>query len=186
MKNFCFILSVGVFLFIVSCNDQEKSVETDMTAKNIAAINEINKAIETGDVSRLGDYITTDAVDHAGPKGDIKGLDSIKASLAQFHAMVQNMKLEVLKEIADNEYVFQWVRFTGITTTIDMGMPVGTKFDMTAIELAKMKDGKVAEHWEFMQPIDMLKMAEPITLPSTSKKDTLKNKIDSLNMSPKM
>ncbi|HVT85125.1 MAG TPA: hypothetical protein VHD35_07965 [Chitinophagaceae bacterium] len=43
-----------------------------------------------------------------------------------------------------------------------MGMPAGTKYDMTAIEVTKMKDGKATEHWEFMQPSEMMKMmAQP-------------------------
>jgi predicted SnoaL-like aldol condensation-catalyzing enzyme len=38
-----------------------------------------------------------------------------------------------------------------------MGMPNGP-YDMTAIELAKFKDGKAVEHWNFMEMQSMMKM----------------------------
>jgi len=80
--------------------------------KNIDASNVINKAIQTGDVNTLDKVIAADAVDHAGMTGDIKGLDSIKAVLEKIHDWA-DMKMEVIKELADDEYVFQWIRFKG-------------------------------------------------------------------------
>src|ERR1700759_731580 len=55
--------------------------------RNLAAANAIDRAIESGDVSHLGDYIATDAVDHSGEHGDVVGLDSIKAGLAPIHKL---------------------------------------------------------------------------------------------------
>jgi predicted SnoaL-like aldol condensation-catalyzing enzyme len=108
-------------------------------------------------VTKLGDCIATDAVDH-NEKGDIKGLDSIKAILASIHKMGTDMKMTVTKELADNDYVFAWEHYTGTSNDPSMGMPVGAKYDMNAIQVSRMKDGKVAEHWEFMQPAEMMKM----------------------------
>src|SRR3954447_11415552 len=135
MKTFLFTIVAGAFCFFISCNTAtntpSESKANDAAQKNLAAANGVNKAIETGDVSNLGDYIATDAVDHAGMQGDVKGLDSIKAELAKIHTMVSDMKVETIKELVDSEYVFQWLRFTGTSTTSDMGMPSGTKFDIT-------------------------------------------------------
>jgi predicted SnoaL-like aldol condensation-catalyzing enzyme len=41
-----------------------------------------------------------------------------------------------------------------------MGYKVGEKYDMRAIELAKFKDGKIVEHWTFMEPSEMMKMMD--------------------------
>src|SRR5437879_1472998 len=99
MKKFLFAISAGVICFCTSCNNKDNSGD-----KNLEAAHGINKAIETGDVSKLGDYTATDAVDHGDPmKGDIKGLDSIKANLARIHSMAE-MTVEPVKEIADAEY----------------------------------------------------------------------------------
>ncbi len=116
-------------LFISPANAQTKEQKSDKARKNLEMCNLVNRAIETGDVSMLDRAIAEDAVDHAGMHGDIVGLDSIKAELAKVNKWVPDMKVEVIKEIADDEYVFQWVRFTGTTATAEMGMPLGTKFD---------------------------------------------------------
>ena len=59
--------------------------------KNLDVAHAINKAIETGDVSKLGDYIAVDGVDHSGEKGEVKGLDNIKAELAGIHNMYSDV-----------------------------------------------------------------------------------------------
>jgi predicted SnoaL-like aldol condensation-catalyzing enzyme len=131
----------------------------DAGQKNLFAANAINKAVEMGDVSNLGNYIAADAIDHSGEHGDVKGLDGIKAGLAPIHKMAANdMKLVIVKELADSEYVFQWVRTTGTAATTDMGVAVGSKFNLAFISVSKFKDGKATEHWEFMQPADIMKM----------------------------
>ena len=158
------VLSAGILL-CCSCTNTETKMSSQ-AQKNLDACKIINNAIETGDVSKLDQAIAADAVDHAGMTGDIKGLDSIKASLVKIHTWA-DMKTEVIKELADDEYVFQWVRFKGTAKTTDMGLPVGGTFDLTAIEVSKFKDGKAVEHWEFMQPSDMMKMMEPQTGPGT-------------------
>jgi predicted ester cyclase len=140
--------------------------------KNLATNNAINRSIESGDVSNLGDYITTDAVDHSGQHGDVVGLDSIKAELAPLHKLAANdLKFEVVKELADSDYVFQWVRMTGTATSTDMGVPVGSKFSVASMNVSRFKNGKATEHWEFMQPADMMKMmAAPQPTPPTPAK----------------
>jgi predicted ester cyclase len=107
----------------------------------------------------LGDYIASDAVDHSGEHGDVVGLDSIKAELAPMHKMAANdLKFEVVKELADSDYVFQWERMTGTATTADMGVPVGSKFSWATVNVSRFKNGKATEHWDFMQPGDVMKM----------------------------
>ncbi|MEO5647324.1 MAG: ester cyclase [Chitinophagaceae bacterium] len=177
MKKLFFASAVGACCFFISCNNKTEnhgdSKMSDKATKNVDMHHAVTKAIETGDVSKLGDYIATDAVDHANPKGDVKGLENIKAELGKVHTMASDMKTEVLKTMADDDHVFEWVRYTGTTKTTDMGMPVGTKYDMTAMHIVKFKDGKATEHWEYMQPAEMMKMMGQAPA-MDNKMDTLK------------
>jgi predicted ester cyclase len=161
MKNIFVVFSSLLFLCCISTVNAQSKGKSDKAKKNLEACNMINKAIESGDLSMIDKVIAKDAVDHAGMHGDLVGVDSIKSELARMHTVMPDMKFTVIKELADDEHVFQWIRFTGTTATADMGMPAGTKFDMTAIEVSKFKDGKAVEHWEFMQPADMMKMMAP-------------------------
>ena len=68
------------------------------------------------------------------------------------------------------------MRFTGTAATSDWGMAVGTKYDMTAIQVSKFKDGKATEHWEFMEPRELMKMMPPPPPPMGNKMDTMMKK----------
>jgi len=155
MKKFFYIIIAACFFVACKSDKKENGAQGE---KNLAAASAVHKSVESGDVSKLGDYIAADAVDHAGKNGDIKGLDSIKTELAKYKEMSTDMKSEITKEMGDNDYTFQWMRFTGTASTADMGMPVGTKYNMTAIHVCKFKDGMIVEHWEFRQPVDLMKM----------------------------
>ena len=178
MKKFLFIISAGLLCFCISCNTKSESSGSSGNTqgeKNIATVHAVNDAIETGDLSKVDQYITADAVDHAGEHGDIKGLDSIKANLAHFHEAYKDMKLEELQDAASGDYVFSLTKFTGTSTMESMGAPAGTSFDMNSVQVVKFdKDGKAVEHWEYMQMSDMMKM-----MPQSGMDHMMDKKMDS-------
>lgn len=162
MKKFLFIISVAALFFISSCSDKKEGTGgmSEKAKKNMEVNNAILKMFETGDWSKVGDYIATDAVDHAGPKGDIVGLDSLKAYFAQMGQMMSNMKNEVVKTLADDEYVMSWVKGSG-TAKMDLpewGMKAGQTHTGNSVEVSKFRDGKVVEHWTFMNAGEMMQM----------------------------
>jgi predicted SnoaL-like aldol condensation-catalyzing enzyme len=172
MKKLVPILLAGSFFF-ASCNNNADKAEAKgnpEAEKNLAAVHGINKAIETGDVSKLGDYIAADAIDHSGEGGDLKGLDSIKAHLAMVKDMGTDMKAETIKEFADSNTVIQWMRYTGVCKMPMGAMPAGSHYDMVTVHVSKFKDGKATEHWEFMTMADMMKMMPPPPMPMPDKK----------------
>ena len=89
---------------------------------------------------------------------------------------MKEMKMETIREMADSEYVFQWMRYAG-TSDGSMGMPAGP-FEMHAIEVSKLRDGKIVEHWSFMDMREAMKMmmsqqapqAQPTMVDSTRMK----------------
>ncbi len=157
MKKLFFIPLWAFACFCISCNSNSGGL-SDTAKKNLEASRGISKCFDTKDFSKLGDYVAADAVDHAGETGDIMGLDNMKSEFAKMAANLENSKSEAVKELADDEYVMSWMHFTGSLKADMMGMKGGEKYDMSAIELTKFKDGKMTEHWTFMQPADMMKM----------------------------
>jgi len=159
MKRLLFLMMVTPACVLISCND--KGGPSAAAQKNMDAMHGITKCFDSKDFSKLGDYIAEDGIDHAGEQGDIKGLANMKAEFTKMVAAYKDSKTEVIKEIADDEYVMTWQHYTGTLTADQMGMKAGDKFDMSAMEVAKFKDGKAVEHWTFMQPADMMKMMPP-------------------------
>jgi len=140
MKKLFFILAVVILNSLVACNSGMSS-----TAKKNKEVNDaIMKGYETGDFSKMGDYIAADAVDHGGEKGDVSGLDNIVAAMKGYREQMGEMKSETIRELADDDYVMTWSKVTGKST------------NMTMVDIAKFKDGKAVEHWIYMDPKDMM------------------------------
>ncbi len=159
MKKFLFAPVAALCLFFTSCNDAGKGGLSPTAQKNIDALHGVNKAFDSKDFSKIGDYIADDCVDHAGEGGDIKGLAAMKEQFEKWAAANESNKTEEIKVLADDEYVMAWQRYTGKLKMDQPGMgKAGDNFNMTALEVVKMKDGKAIEHWTFMTPADMMKM----------------------------
>ncbi|MGB3006288.1 MAG: nuclear transport factor 2 family protein [Chitinophagaceae bacterium] len=152
MRNLLILMLIIVAGISFSCNSKSGGMST--TAKKNLEVNDaITKAYESGDFSKMGDYIAADAVDHGGEMGDVKGLDSIVAQMKRYHDMTPDMKSTMTKSLADDEYVFTWSKTTGT-----MG---GKKMEMSGVDIARFKDGKAVEHWIYMDPKDMMNMMPP-------------------------
>ncbi len=154
MKKFLFILLTGLMSLFIACNDTSKTTVSSTTTKNLEASRAISKAFQTGDASIIDSVVASDFVDHTD-RGDM-GRDSLKAMVVMVHREFPDQKTEVIKEFTDDDHVVTVVRYTG-TSKGQMGMPVGP-YDMHAIHLGKFKDGKLIEHWEYMEMRDMMKM----------------------------
>lgn len=149
MKKFLFLLTIGACSIVISCNQGGMSA----TAKKNMEVNDaITKAYESGDFSKMKDYIAADAVDHGGEQGDIVGVDNIIAEMKRYHAMMPDMKSEIKKTYADDEYVFTWSSMEGTMN--------GQKIKMTGVDIARFRDGKAVEHWLYMDPREMAEMMQ--------------------------
>jgi predicted SnoaL-like aldol condensation-catalyzing enzyme len=160
-------------IFLSACTDsQTKANEPDDQAqKNLEAARKIAKAFETGDASLIDSVVADDFVDHTD-RGVKVGKDSLKAMVNFVRTNFKDMKGETIKEMADGDYVFQLIRYTG-TSDGTMGMPAGP-YDMHTMEVSRYKDGKAVEHWAYMEVSEMMKMmgmppAKPATDTASSK-----------------
>jgi predicted SnoaL-like aldol condensation-catalyzing enzyme len=161
MKKSFLIIAAGT-LMLASCGSKKESGGmSDAASKNLETNHAILKMFEGGDWSKTGDYIAADAVDHAGENGDVKGLDSIKATFDRMGGMMGEMKNDIVKELADDDYVMCWVNQHAVSKVDapEWGMKKGQAMDINSIEVSKYnKDHKVTEHWSFVNMHDMMKM----------------------------
>lgn len=167
MKKLLAIAFVAATFFMTACSNSGESGTASSSSsgnsagdKNIATVHAINDAISSGDVGKLDQYIAADGVDHSGENGkEIKGLDSIKASLKHMHDDYKDLKLTSIQDAAGGDYVFSLTNFKGTSTTASMGAPAGTNFDMTSVEVVKFNsDGKATDHWGYVSMNDAMKM----------------------------
>ena len=175
MKKIFISAFAGLLCLCTSCNNPATTTDNDNKAqqeKNIAASDAVAKAFQTGDVSAIDSVIADDFIDHTD-RGDKKGRDSLKAMVKFVHANFSDMKVEKVRDVADGDYVYSWMTYSG-TSDGSMGMPKGP-YKMSMIELSKFKDGKAVEHWSFMDNQDVAKMM-PQPQPAMNNMDTGKMK----------
>ncbi len=174
MKQIFLAAFAGLLCMFTSCSGNTEAssdnMNTQQEQQNLAASDVINRAFETGDVNGIDSVVADDFLDHTD-RGDMKGRDSLKAMVKMIHANFKDMKMEKVREVADEDFVYSWMRYSG-TSDGTMGMPKGP-YDMKAIEVSRYKDGKVVEHWSFMDMQDMMKM---MPQPNMNSMDTTKMK----------
>lgn len=165
MKKQFFYLAIPLSVLLVSCNDGAAGPSA-VTQKNLDADKGIRDAIANKDFGKLDAYIAPDAIDHSGDHGDVRGLDSIKAQIAEWRAMADE-KTEMIKELADDDYTMAWQQARGKYLTTGYGHKAGDSFDIQEVEVVRYKDGKAVEHWTMMPPADVMKMMATTAAPAT-------------------
>ncbi len=106
MKKCLLASATALCCFLISCNSNSGG-PSPAAQKNLDAMHGVQKSFESKDFSKIGDYIAEDCVDHAGEKGDVKGLANLKIEFDKMAAMTTDDKTEIMKELADDEYVMQ-------------------------------------------------------------------------------
>lgn len=148
-----------LLLMIVSCNDAAKnnSAANSDAEKNKEHILSVYRGIESGDLSKMDEFVADDIVDHGG-MADVKSRDSVKKMLSDIHNHFSNLKMELLAEgtASSGDYHFTMVRMTGTTKDAFMGMPANTSVDRTSVDVVKFVNGKATEHWKYANPREMM------------------------------
>ncbi len=167
MKKLLFAAAVVLLCGFYSCKDSatsstSSSSDNSMNDSNLAKNRRVMKAIETGDSATINALIAEDAVDHQGPHGDIKGGDSVRHMLVDMHNHMRNLKLDVIADAANGDYIFTLATFKGTCTDGSMGMPAGTVMNQKGVNVVKVKDGKMVEHWGFVDANEMMKNMPPM------------------------
>lgn len=167
MKKYLFLL--GTAAALTACNNSSSTAENKMSdststtmasteSDNMVKNRSIYKAIQSGDSATIRSLIADDAVDHMGMNGmDVKGRDSITHMLTDMHNHVDGLQFDVVSDAAHGDYIFAMVDMKGTMKDNAWGMPAGSKVDGRSVDVVKVKDGKMVEHWGFMDQAEMMR-----------------------------
>ena len=165
MSKFLPLLAAAWLL--ASCSDRATDTQVkgatdqknDQAQKYIQMNRDVYKGIETGDTTLFAS-IADDCVDHSGPEGPIKGGAAIRRYLAETSRMMTGTRIEIKEEALSGDYLFTRNTMTGTAKEDWMGMKKGAAMNVTAVDLVRFKDGKIVEHWSYIDPADMMKMMQ--------------------------
>jgi ketosteroid isomerase-like protein len=181
MKQMKLAIALMATLVFYACNNSETSssmgsgskdsTTNSMDEQNLQKNRSIYTAIQTGDSATIRSLIADDAVDHQGPNGgDVKGGAEITRMLADAHNHVKGMKFNIVSDAIKGDYIFAMVDVQGTAMDNTMGMQAGKDVGGRSVDVVKIKDGKMVEHWGFMNMQDVTKMSSQPAMNSAPKK----------------
>lgn len=100
------------------------------------------------DLSKLDEFLAADFVSHSTPPGLDPGIEGVKQMVSIFQNAFPDMAGTVDDVIVDGDKVA--VRFSGTGTHQGdlFGIPpTGKAIKSTGINIFRIKDGKIVEHW---------------------------------------
>ena len=126
------------------------------------------EAFNARDERAEADARTADYIAHAPAGIEPAPLDSDGWTqfLSAFLEGFPDLHLEVQDAAADDETVAQRILFTGTHTGVFQGLPAtNRKVAFGGLEINRMADGKVAEHWFYLDQVSLLQQLGLLVVP---------------------
>ena len=107
--------------------------------------------INTGDVDGFGELLADDFVEHEETPGLAPTKEGVTDFFRMHSAAFPNLRMDAQDVLASSDKVVARVRVTGTHEGEFMGMPAtGSRIEVPLIDIMRIRDGKIAEHWGVM------------------------------------
>ncbi|MDQ1662613.1 MAG: hypothetical protein QOJ68_2593 [Blastococcus sp.] len=108
-----------------------------------------DEGFATGDGAVLDEVCAPDVVEHQfGLAGSgAAAIAHVKAAIADVHRAVPDMTFTIEDSVTHGDTVWVRVRARGTATGPFFGPPSGRPVDITVIDVARVVDGRIVEHW---------------------------------------
>lgn len=161
-----FLVLVAVALFFTACapttkEDPEAAAAKERTAameKNKMVVGKIFKALEANSVDSLVTYFADNMLEHApAPGGSTTGPQSQRDLMKFYGAAFPVVKFTNISMLADGDMVVAHFNIKGKNSGPMGEMPATNKdVDVNGVDIYKMENGKVAEHWAYFEEGKMM------------------------------
>jgi steroid delta-isomerase-like uncharacterized protein len=107
-----------------------------------------DEVLSQGNVDKVGDFVTDDVVDHEPFPGQPDGIEGVRQFVGMMSAAFSDVKATIGPSLESGDLASAHVTLTGRHTGEFMGVPASDKeFEIEAIDIIRVEDGKCAEHW---------------------------------------
>jgi len=101
-----------------------------------------------GDLERVEEFVSPDAVDHSAPPGIPGGVAGVRVVLGAIRQALPDHDAQVLHMIAEGDLVATYKTFTGTHTGDLFGIPAtGRRGTIRVMDFVRYRDGLIVEHW---------------------------------------
>jgi len=117
----------------------------------------LDEAWNKGNVNILDELMTPDYARYMGTAGAHLDREGQKQRIAGFHKALGDLQLALDDMVAEGDRVTIRIRVTGTHRDALMGVPTtGKQITVAAIDILRLVDGKVVEHWGVMDTYGLL------------------------------
>jgi predicted ester cyclase len=103
----------------------------------------------TGGTAIVDDVVSPDLVEHQfGLAGSgTAALENVKRAIVDVHTAIPDLTFSIEDEVVKADTVWARVRLRGTASGPFFGPPSGRMIDFTVIDIARVVDGRIVEHW---------------------------------------
>ena len=126
------------------------------TDRNIAAVRRlIDIGFTRGDLSVVAETVSPDCIEHQ--RGSKSGVAGAEDTIRTLHRWFSDFSLTIEDLVAVGDMVWARNRARGVNTGSVMGhAPTGRPIEIDVIDVVRMADGKIVEHWGVPDQLGML------------------------------
>jgi predicted ester cyclase len=118
------------------------------------------EGVGRGQVEVFNELVLADAIDHSGST-DVRGVEGFKVRTRAVHAAFQDVEVVVEDLLVDGDRVaWRWT-LTGTHRGPFLGIPpTGRRVTMTGINIQRVANGVVVEHWSNADQLGLLRQVQ--------------------------
>jgi steroid delta-isomerase-like uncharacterized protein len=116
-----------------------------------------DEVINGGDHALIKELLADDYVEHAEAPGIPNNRDGVVMWFQMMRGAFPDMKMSVLRMVAEDDEIWVHYRCTGTHKGEFMGLPpTDNKFDIEGVDRVRVRDGKAIEHWNVTDTMGMM------------------------------
>jgi predicted ester cyclase len=123
----------------------------------------IDEVFNKHNIAAIDNYLATNLTDGAG-----KTRESFEKSLAALFSGFPDLHVNIEHILAENNFVLVFLNFSGTQKGQFERMPPTNKpVKIRSADLYRIENGKIIEHWDVVDSLDLLKQTGAITFTTT-------------------
>ena len=108
-----------------------------------------DEGFATGETAVVDELCAPDVVEHQFGMAGVgaEAIQHVKEAIRQVHAAIPDMSFSIEDSVERGDTIWVRVRATGTATGPFFGPPSGLPVDVTVVDIARIVDGRIVEHW---------------------------------------